>query len=214
MGTTVPTTLSSTTLHPSTARQPLAPEAPRIGRIAREALLQIARVGLQVATGRMPPEVLLDGLGKAAVPDVRAAVFVTLTEHGALRGCMGTLDPDQRVDEAVARTVISSARDDPRFFPVEESELPALRIDVSVLGPSVAMEDLSGFVPGRHGVIVERGARRALLLPEVATDQGWDATQMLEAVCRKAGLPPDAWRDPRTRRLIFATTRFGGPAVP
>jgi AmmeMemoRadiSam system protein A len=213
VGTKVTPPLTSTALHPPATRGSVDPTPPRIDRVARDALLQIARIGLRVATGQQPAATLLDALRRPPVPELRAAVFVTLTEHGALRGCMGTLDPDQRVEDAVARTVISSARDDPRFFPVEASELPVIRIDVSVLGASVELDDPSRFVQGRHGVIVERGGHRALLLPEVATDQGWDGAQMLEAVCRKAGLPADAWRDPRTRRLVFATTRFGGPAI-
>ena len=68
-------------------------------------------------------------------------------------------------------------------------------------------------MPGVHGVIVESVGRGALLLPEVATDHGWDGARMLGAVCEKAGLPRYAWRDQGTRRLVFRTVRFGGPAV-
>lgn len=146
-------------------------------------------------------------------PEIRAAVFVTLTSEGILRGCMGTLDPRQRVEEAVAVTTIRAARGDPRFLPVEAPELPTIRVDISILGAPVELNDPAEFVPGVHGVIVERDGRRALLLPEVATDHGWDGAQMLRTVCEKAGLRSDAWQDPRTKRQVFRTVRFGGPAA-
>jgi uncharacterized protein (TIGR00296 family) len=117
------------------------------------------------------------------------------------------------VAEAVATVALWAAQDDPRFFPVAAGELPAIRIDVSILGSPAELADLSAFEPGVDGVIVERDGRRALLLPEVADDQGWGVEEMLTTVCRKAGLPGNAWQDPRTRRFVFRTVRFGGPAV-
>jgi uncharacterized protein len=71
----------------------------------------------------------------------------------------------------------------------------------------------SGFVAGRHGIVVERGGHRALLLPQVATEMGWDETQMLEAVCRKANLHADAWREASTRLLVFESSCFDEAAV-
>jgi AMMECR1 domain-containing protein len=73
--------------------------------------------------------------------------------------------------------------------------------------------DAETFEPGVDGVIVEGRGRRGLLLPEVATQFNWTATQLFDAVCRKAGLPSDAWHDPRTQLCAFRTLRFGGPAV-
>jgi len=189
------------------------PVAPTVPEAVRRALLEIARCSLGVAVGRAGPQalgVLVDaGVGST----LRAAVFVTLTESGELRGCIGTLDADQRIEEAVAAATISAASRDPRFCPVDADELPALRVDISVLGTPVELTEVAGFEPGVQGVIVEQGGRSALLLPEVATDHGWGGEAMLAAACGKAGLPRDAWRDPRTRRRTFSTIRFGGPAV-
>ena len=78
-----------------------------------------------------------------------------------------------------------------------------------MLGPAVPLADPSAFRPGIDGLIVERGLRRGLLLPEVATDQGWGAREMLAATCWKAGLPMNTWRDPETRVLAFRTARIG-----
>ena len=93
------------------------------------------------------------------------------------------------------------------------SELPAIHVEISVLGPFHQLVDQDAFRPGIDGLVVESGGHVALLLPEVATASSWRALEMFTAVCRKAGLPSDAWRDPRTRLSVFRTDRFGGPAI-
>jgi AmmeMemoRadiSam system protein A len=189
------------------------PVAPTVPKSARPALLEIARCALGVAVGRAKPEELGTLVDQGIGTMIRAAAFVTLSEDGELRGCVGTLDADRRIEEAIARATISAASCDPRFRPIEAHELPFLRVDISVLGAPVALGDVADFDRGVHGVIVELGGRSALLLPEVASDRGWGGEAMLAAACGKAGLPLDAWHNPRTRRRIFATLRFGGPAV-
>jgi len=146
--------------------------------------------------------------------DEPGAAFVTLTERGSLRGCVGSLVAEQPLGQAVASAGASAAVRDPRFLPVTERELPAIHIDVSVLGPTVPLADPMGFRPGIDGIIVARDGRRALLLPEVATDLGWGAREMLDAVCEKAGLDGHAWHDPRTRLSVFRTTRVSEAEAP
>ena len=119
-----------------------------------------------------------------------------------------TLREWQRAYFVESRPLASDAEYD-RLF----DELAAIELEVSVLDPPVELPDPSGFVAGRHGIVVERGMRRALLLPQVATEQGWDEVQMLEAVCRKANLPADAWRDASTRLSVFDSTCFDEAAV-
>jgi uncharacterized protein (TIGR00296 family) len=94
-------------------------------------------------------------------------------------------------------------------MPVAPSELPGIAVEISVLEPPTPIADPALFEAGRHGIVVERGDCRALLLPQVAPEMGWGETQMLEAVCRKAGLRPDAWRDPGTRLYVFESFCFG-----
>lgn len=189
---------------------PLAPEVPAV---MRRALLEVARCAVQVAVGAASGWALESTVRCAAEPELQAAVFVTLTEGGQLRGCMGTLNAVQPVAEAVAVAAMTVALDDPRFLPIEAFELPDLRVEVSVLGTPVALIDPGTFVRGVDGVIVSRGRCSGLLLPEVATDQGWDGPRMLTAACHKAGLEGTAWRDPATRVNTFRTARFGGPVV-
>ena len=137
-----------------------------------------------------------------------AAAFVTIHEFGQLRGCIGLMRFEAPLWLNVRDAARAAAVQDPRFPPVAESELPSLALEVSVLEPPVALPDPAGFVAGRHGIIVERGIRRALLLPQVAREQGWDSHQMLEAVCRKANLPADAWQDGSTELQIFESSCF------
>jgi AmmeMemoRadiSam system protein A len=145
--------------------------------------------------------------------DEPAAVFVTLTEDDELRGCMGGLVAERPIPEAVTAAACTAALRDPRFVPLSARELPRVRVEISVLGPAVPLRAPADLRPGLDGVIVERGSAVALLLPEVAETFRWGGLEMVEAVCRKAGLSGDAWHDPRTRLSIFRTARFGGPAI-
>lgn len=90
---------------------------------------------------------------------------------------------------------VSAAREDPRFEPLRESELEGLEVEVSVLGPLERIDpaDPDAIEIGRHGLVVERGHRRGLLLPQVATEWGWNREKFLAQACVKAGLSPDAW---------------------
>lgn len=221
--------LSAPVSPPAADRRP--GESTRPGEVspaAQRALLDVARAALAAVTGCAPRSALREVLHPArsvadldttadldALPDLEwpAAVFVTLTEAGVLRGCMGGLEAERPVREAVVAAAVSAALRDPRFAPVTAEELPQIHIEVSVLAPPVPLEDPADFQPGIDGVIVERDRHVALLLPEVATEFGWGAPEMLDTVCRKAGLPRDTWRDPKTRLFAFRTARFGGPSV-
>jgi AmmeMemoRadiSam system protein A len=174
-------------------------------RIAREAVTAAATHG---SPARHPSHAAAGAL------DEPGAAFVTIMEGGSLRGCMGSLVAEQPLGDAVASAALSAAVRDPRFLPLAEHELSTIHIDVSVLGPAVALRDPAAFRPGIDGIIVARDGRRALLLPEVATDQGWDAREMLDAVCEKAGLEGHAWHDQRTRLFVFRTIRVSEGEVP
>jgi len=177
----------------------------------RRRLLALARWAIETAVCRTSSAGIAGDPEMAVSPGrlwEPAAAFVTIHEHGELRGCIGLLRFDVPLWLNVRDAAHAAALDDPRFLPVAESELPFLEIEISVLEPPVDLPDPAGFVAGRHGVIVERGMHRALLLPQVATEMGWDAGEMLEAVCRKAHLPGDAWRERSTRLQVFESTCF------
>lgn len=142
-------------------------------------------------------------------PEVSGA-FVTLKKRGELRGCIGTLECRRSLAEEVARVAVCAAREDPRFAPVNSSELDDLHIEVSVLGPLEQIDPLEVdlIVIGRHGLVVEHGRRRGLLLPQVAIEWAMDRETFLAQTCVKAGLPGDAWRNGATV-YRFAANVFG-----
>ena len=184
----------------------------QLDRSDQRQLLAIAGRSIEVAVRR--------GSVAGAVPapmspalSEPAAAFVTIHERGSLRGCIGLMRFETELWQNVRDAAAAAALDDPRFLPVDESELAALELEISVLDPPVDLPNPSGFVAGRHGIVVERGGHRALLLPQVATEMGWDETQMLEAVCRKANLPSDSWREASTRLFVFESTCFDEAAV-
>jgi AmmeMemoRadiSam system protein A len=124
----------------------------------------------------------------------RGAAFVTLHAGGRLRGCIGHLDTDDLLPRVVARCAVAACSSDPRFPAVDRSEIDALSIELSILGPLEPIHGAADVEIGRHGLVVEKDWRRGLLLPQVATEWEWNREQFLEHTCRKAGLPPDAWK--------------------
>jgi AmmeMemoRadiSam system protein A len=138
-----------------------------------------------------------------------SGVFVTLKRGGHLRGCLGTLENRGGLAAEVIRCAANSACEDPRFPPVAHHELAELTIEISVLGPLELIEPSpDAFTIGVHGLLVEAGVRRGVLLPQVAVEWGWTADQFLRQTCVKAGLAPDAWRGGVTL-YRFAAEVFG-----
>jgi uncharacterized protein len=143
-------------------------------------------------------------------------VFVTLRRHpsGELRGCIGFPLPVLPLARAVAEAAVSAATEDPRFPRVRGSELAALTIEVSVLtvpepiAATRAEERLRAVEVGRDGLIVDGYGTTGLLLPQVAPEQGWNAEELLAGTCEKAGLSPNAWRDPKVRLRRFEAEVF------
>ena len=142
-----------------------------------------------------------------------AAAFVTLRLGGRLRGCIGSVDGGEPLAEVVAQCAADAATRDPRFPPLPRSALPDVRLEISVLTPFRRVSDPAETVVGRHGVMVEQGRRRALLLPQVPVEWGWDRGTFLSQTCVKAGLPADAWRTGAAVHTFEAQV-FGEPRRP
>jgi len=162
---------------------------PRLTEEERRLLLDLARrsIAARLESGPLPrladpPRRLLAGQG----------AFVSLHCGRALRGCVGMVMPPGPLAETVATCAAAAATEDPRFRPLESSELAGLRVEISVLDTPFRVDDLSQIILGTHGLVVTDGRKRGLLLPQVALEQGWDVPTFLEETCLKAGLPPDA----------------------
>lgn len=136
-------------------------------------------------------------------------VFVTLKQGDALRGCIGSIKTEDPLYRAVVEAAISAAVRDPRFPPLTVGELEATDIEISVLSPFREVEDTEEIVVGTHGLYLRRGLQAGLLLPQVATEYGWEREEFLEQCCRKAGLERNAWRNGDTEIMIFSALVFG-----
>lgn len=124
----------------------------------------------------------------------KRGVFVSLYKDDKLRGCIGTFITDKPLYETVMEMAIAASTDDPRFPPVTIEELKHIIIEISVLSPLQKIKDVSEIEVGRHGIYIVKGFNRGCLLPQVATESGWDRETFLKMTCLKAGLPPDEWR--------------------
>ncbi|MGI6087195.1 MAG: AmmeMemoRadiSam system protein A [Kiritimatiellia bacterium] len=130
------------------------------------------------------------------------ATFVTLKIHGELRGCIGSLEACEPLYLSVHNNAVNAALSDPRFSPLRQEELPDVRMNVSILSPLTAIAGPEEFQVGRHGIILSKGGRRSVFLPEVAIDQKWTREETLANLSLKAGLPPAAWRHGATFQVF------------
>jgi len=176
-------------------------------------LLEIARKSIEhyLSTGN-PLE-----LGPSEVPSENlikeGACFVTLRKGDELRGCIGSLEAQKPLFKDVIDNAVASAVGDPRFPPLSPSELQNVRISISVLtepkefpvsGPEELLEKL---VPGKHGLILQKGLAKATFLP-VVWEELPDKEEFLSHLSIKAGLAPDGWKDPQTRFFMYEAIEF------
>jgi AmmeMemoRadiSam system protein A len=123
-----------------------------------------------------------------------AGAFVTLHHRGDLRGCIGHIEAHEPLGLVVARCAVAAGSSDPRFPAVTPGELTHIDIELSILGPLESISAVDEIEIGRHGLLVELGRHRGLLLPQVATERKWNRETFVAQTCHKAGLPPDAWK--------------------
>lgn len=135
--------------------------------------------------------------------------FVSLHTRGRLRGCIGYIEAVKPLIETVQEVAVKAAFEDPRFPPLTADELNQVQIEISVLSPLEEVSDVSTIEVGKHGLLLELGGRRGLLLPQVALEYRWDRKTLLENTAQKAGLPPEAWQHPAVRIYKFSAEVFG-----
>lgn len=138
----------------------------------------------------------------------KMGAFVSLKTKGELKGCIGYIRGQMPLDETVQRMAVEAAFHDPRFMPLNEKEWEDTEIEISALTPMTKIERIEEIEVGVHGVYVEKGFNSGLLLPQVATENGWDRETFLEYTCMKAGLPRDAWKSGDTDIYVFSADVF------
>lgn len=173
----------------------------------RATLISLARQAVKAEVAQLPrirPESLSGILAE------ERGCFVTLTNRGHLRGCIGTFQPDRPLGEMIVEMGRSAAHD-PRFVldPITPAEVDQLTVEVSVLSPLTETSEPEKLEIGVHGIYVVAREGAGCFLPEVATDVGWSAGEFLSHCCRsKAGLAGDAWKDPDTKVYLFTSEKF------
>ncbi len=177
---------------------------PSLSEADRRAALQLARTSVVEAVShrKLPDTFLREGAFAE-----RRGVFVTLHVRNRLQGCIGVIEADEPLGEAIVRCAASAALEDPRFAPMKQEQLDELDIEISLLSPMEPIM-LEAIEIGRHGLLVRLHAQRGLLLPQVAIEHRLTREQFLEETCRKAGLPREAWRDPEVRLFGFTCEVF------
>lgn len=183
---------------------PVDPAAPPLPAALGSALVRVARGALEAELLRDDSrlDAALRELAGAPEAGHLTAVFVTLKKTdpleiarlGELRGCIGQVVPTHPLELAVVTSALDAALEDPRFPPVEASELPRLAVEVTVLSPIVPVPSWKEIKVGTHGIVLEKDGRRALFLPQVAVEQRWSLGETLDHLAQKAGLDRGAWR--------------------
>jgi AmmeMemoRadiSam system protein B/AmmeMemoRadiSam system protein A len=188
-----------------------------LNKSERQTLLRVARDTIETYLGS---EKVIDPTeGDYELTPVlrrKLGAFVTLRKHGALRGCIGIIQERTPLYRAVVEYAIHASTQDPRFPPMTAAEVKDVEIEISVMNPTAdpmspfqKVKDVAEIVIGRDGLFLKKGMAQGILLPQVPTEQGWDRDTFLEGICRKAGLPSGAWKDPEAELYRFSAQVFG-----
>jgi len=172
----------------------------------KQKLLAIAKASIiEAVTGEKQPET---GVTEARLKE-NCGAFVTIKKHGQLRGCIGYIIAAKPLHETVKDVARSAAINDSRFSPLSKEELGEIQLEISALTPLKRISDVKEIEVGKHGLYMKQGFYSGLLLPQVATEYGWDKETFLQHTCRKAGLGINAWQEPSTEIYIFSAEVFG-----
>jgi AmmeMemoRadiSam system protein A len=140
--------------------------------------------------------------------DKELGLFVTLQIDGMLRGCIGYIQGFKPLRSSLFEMAEAAAFQDHRFMPLTESELDRIEIEISILTELTEVHDYQDIIIGTDGILLKHGMRQAVFLPQVAPEQGWDLETTLRHLSRKAGLPPNAFKDPETSFEVFQADVF------
>lgn len=171
----------------------------------KKELLKLARMSIGFTLGECGRPRKPEG-GKALNDPCGA--FVTLHLHGDLRGCIGYIEGRFPLHETIQEVAQKAAFEDPRFSPLTTEEFEAVEIEISVLSPLKKVKDVDEIQVGTHGLVIDAGYTRGLLLPQVATDYGWGREEFLSHTARKAGLSADAWKRKDVTLYLFTSDIF------
>ncbi len=177
------------------------PEQQELLRIARDTILS------HVESGKVP---VVESDSPAL--QTKSGCFVTIKQQGGLRGCIGNFVSDIPLYRLVQEMAVAAATQDPRFYPMKQNDLADFSLEISVLSPLQKVSGIEEILVGTHGLYVVKNFNRGVLLPQVASEYGWDREGFLRHTCIKAGLPEDAWQKD-CEIYIFSAQVFGEQTV-
>lgn len=168
-------------------------------------MLQIARESIVECVVKGHPSIKQEKSGNLAL---KRGCFVTIKKGGQLRGCIGCFTSDKPLYKVLQEMAVAAATRDPRFYPVKPEEIDDLELEISVLSPLKKISTIEDIQVGTHGLYIEKKLCRGVLLPQVASEYGWDRTTFLQQTCLKAGLDMDDWKS-EADIYIFSAQVFG-----
>ena len=168
-------------------------EAAELLKIARHAITQQIMGG----TYNLEPR-------KEKTLNIHSGCFVTIKQNGHLRGCIGNFQSQQPLFKEIATMAVAAASQDPRFPPMNRNELDNFNLEITILSPLEKIDNTDQIEVGTHGIYIIKGFNRGVLLPQVATEYGWDKKTFLQQTCAKAGLPENSWQHPDVEIYIFS----------
>ena len=169
-------------------------------------LLRLARFSIE--TGFRPELEPVISSKEYPILKSKSGAFVTLTINHKLRGCIGYIQTDDELSKTVMNAAYQAAFSDPRFTPLKEDEYDKIKLEISILSPPFPLENYEQIVLGKHGLILEESGRKALLLPQVPIEHKFSRDQFLSALCRKAGLSEDYWKETKLNLKAFTANVF------
>ena len=179
------------------ADQLTKPEQKKLLGIARETIISF------ITSGKKPVVAT-----EAARLNAQNGCFVTIKQNGQLRGCIGNFISNKPLYQLVQEMAIAASTQDPRFYPMKQHDLDNFTLEISVLSPLHKVETVDEIKVGTHGIYIIKNSYHGVLLPQVATEYGWDRDTFLKHTCLKAGLPENAWQND-CDIYIFSAQVFG-----
>ncbi len=174
----------------------------------KETLLRLSRKTLETFLNNKSLDDIAKGLNLTPGLKEKRGVFVTIKKQGELRGCIGYIEGIKPLYEAVIDNTVNAGSRDYRFLPMVKGEDKEITLEISVMTPLKQIKSIEEIVVGKHGLVIQKGMNKGLLLPQVATEYGWDRNTFLDNLSQKAGLPEDAWRKGATI-WTFSAQVFG-----
>lgn len=180
------------------------PGDPETGKVVDESEAEILDAGEKKRLLEIARTTIADYVSEGTVPEIeeknpklnnKNGAFVTIKRQGRLRGCIGNFTSREPLYRTIMSMAVAASSRDPRFPPMTPEETKDMDLEISVLSPMRRISDVDQIEVGKHGLYIIKGYHSGTLLPQVATEYGWDRMTFLQQTCRKAGLPADAWKE-------------------